>query len=107
LVATTSVVLVGDGHEIVICDGHEIVAGDGHVKSVGFLGTHITSFPEVVWRIDSGDLRVPHEVGGIPVSVIRVRHLPPEARKPTGSASCSRPSDPWILRVLAICSRSW
>jgi hypothetical protein len=76
LVATTSVVLIGDRHEIVTCDGPEIVAGDGHVKSVGFLATRITPFPEVVWRIDGDNLRVPHEVGGIPVSVIRVLHLP-------------------------------
>ena len=69
MVATTSVVLIGDGHEIVTWDGHDVVICDGHMKSVGFSATRFTPFPEVVWRIDCDDLRVPHEVGGIPVSV--------------------------------------
>jgi hypothetical protein len=55
LVATTSVVLIGEGHEIVICEGHDVVICDGHMKSIGS-ATCITSLPEVVRRIDGDDL---------------------------------------------------
>jgi hypothetical protein len=96
----TSVVLCGDGHEIVICAGHEIVAGDGHMKSVGFSATRITSFPEVVWRIDSKDIRVPHEVRGIPVSVMRVFH-PPDVGEDELDAEDAAVVEQVLVEVLA------